>query len=68
MWRAGEKEIAIDLPAEFAHYKPTFATHIKKENQGIALYNDTHKLRDLQNALIIGLGAGDITYQLRGEK
>lgn len=68
VWRAGEKEIAIDLPAEFAHYKPTFATHIKKENRGIALYNDMHKLRDLQNALIIGLGAGDITYQLRGEK
>lgn len=68
VWRAGEEEVAIDLSAEFAHYKPICATHLKRENQTIALYNGTQRLRTLQNALIIGLGAGDITYQLRGEK
>lgn len=68
VWRAGEEEVAIDLGAEFAHYQPTFATHLKRENQSIALYNGTQKLRDLHDALVIGLGAGDITYQLRGEK
>ncbi|HIV48319.1 MAG TPA: UDP-N-acetylmuramate--L-alanine ligase [Candidatus Helicobacter avicola] len=68
VWRAGEEEVPIDLPTEFAHCQPTFATHLKRENQSIALYNGAQKLHNLQDALIIGLGAGDITYQLRGEK
>lgn len=68
VWRAGEEEVPVDLRVEFAHYQPTFATHLKRESQNIALYDGVQRLRTLQDALIIGLGAGDITYQLRGEK
>ena len=68
VWRAGESEVEIDMPKEFARYAPTFATHIKRVNDSIVLYKDLQKLEVLQNAIIVGLGAGDITYQLRGEK
>ncbi len=68
VWRAGESEIQIDMPKEFARYNPTFASHIKRANDSIVLYKDSKQLQTLSNAIIVGLGAGDITYQLRGEK
>ncbi|MGX3097475.1 UDP-N-acetylmuramate--L-alanine ligase [Helicobacter sp. 23-1046] len=68
VWRAGESEIQIDMSKEFARYNPTFASHIKRVNDNIVLYNDSKQLQTLSNAIIVGLGAGDITYQLRGEK
>lgn len=68
VWRAGEAHIEIDFASLFARYNPTFATHIKREGDTLALFNGEIRLQSLSNALIIGLGAGDITYQLRGEK
>lgn len=68
VWKAGEAHIDIDFASLFAHYNPTFATHLKRENSQIHLYDGDNLIKTLQNALIIGLGAGDITYQLRGEK
>lgn len=68
VWRAGESEVEIDMPKEFARYNPTFATHLKRVDDTIVLYKDSQILETLQNAIIVGLGAGDITYQLRGEK
>lgn len=68
VWKAGEAHIDIDFATLFAKYNPTFATHLKLNNGHIELYNDKEHIKTLQDALIIGLGAGDITYQLRGEK
>lgn len=68
VWRAGEEHIDIDFVSLFAHYQPTFATHLKRKGDSLILFNDQTPIKTLENALIIGLGAGDITYQLRGEK
>ena len=68
VWKAGEEHIEIDFKSLFARYNPTFATHLKAKDGKIYLYDNEVLLKILENALIIGLGAGDITYQLRGEK
>lgn len=65
VWRAGENHIEIDFPTLFAPYSPTFATHISQEGGKIHLYENDRLLEVLDEGLIIGFGAGDITYQLR---
>lgn len=68
VWKAGETHIEIDFPKLFAQYNPILATHLKRDGNSIQLFNEQIYIKTLDNALIIGLGAGDITYQLRGEK
>lgn len=69
VYAAGEQKIDFDFPSLFKHYNPIFATRIKRINQHIALLNDKYEIIQILNSgIIIGLGAGDITYQLRGEK
>lgn len=67
-WKAGEEEIFFDMPKLFEKYHPIMATHIKKESNKILVYHQDKILKILEDNLVIGLGAGDITYQLRGEK
>lgn len=68
VWKAGEAHIEVDFAKLFAQYNPTLATHLKRDGHSIHLFNDQTHIKTLNNALIVGLGAGDITYQLRGEK
>lgn len=65
VWKAGEKHIDIPFPTLFSSYSPTFASHIKQIDGKIHLYEGENLLEVLDNGLIIGFGAGDITYQLR---
>lgn len=65
VWKAGEKHIEIDFPTLFSSYSPTFASHIKQIDGKIHLYDGGNLLEVLDSGLIIGFGAGDITYQLR---
>ena len=65
VWKAGEKHIEIDFPTLFSSYSPTFASHIKQIDGKIHLYEEENLLEVLDSGLIIGFGAGDITYQLR---
>ncbi|WP_104697415.1 MULTISPECIES: UDP-N-acetylmuramate--L-alanine ligase [unclassified Helicobacter] len=67
-WKAGEKEIYFDMQELFKQYSPILATHIKNNKGVIEIYNQTQLIKTIQDNLVIGLGAGDITYQLRGEK
>ena len=55
VWSAGEKAIDLDFKALFARYNPIMAES----------FEDARKLTDLDKGLVIGFGAGDITYQLR---
>jgi len=55
VWSAGEKAIDLDFAALFARYNPIMADS----------FETARKLTDLDNGLVIGFGAGDITYQLR---
>ncbi|WP_345991674.1 UDP-N-acetylmuramate--L-alanine ligase [Sulfurimonas sp. HSL-1716] len=66
VWAAGETAREIDFADKFSRYNLTMADNIKRENDKIDLIKDEHIFKTLDNGLIIGFGAGDITYQLRG--
>ncbi|WP_345978824.1 UDP-N-acetylmuramate--L-alanine ligase [Sulfurimonas sp. HSL3-2] len=66
VWAAGEAVREIDFADKFSRYNLTMADNIKREENKIDLIKDQHIFKTLDNGLIIGFGAGDITYQLRG--
>ncbi|MDR2100241.1 MAG: UDP-N-acetylmuramate--L-alanine ligase [Campylobacteraceae bacterium] len=66
VYSAGEAEIKIDFESEFSSYNPLFADKIEREESAIAVLKDGKVLRKIDKGFIIGFGAGDITYQLRG--
>ncbi|MGB3750542.1 MAG: cyanophycin synthetase, partial [Arcobacteraceae bacterium] len=66
VWTVAEEIKEINFEKEFAHYNTTFCTKIATTNGKIELYDENGKpFRTISDGLIIGVGAGDITYQLR---
>jgi UDP-N-acetylmuramate--alanine ligase len=61
----GEKKIDIDFPTEFASYNPIFADKIVTTNGKIELIKDGNIIKTYEEGIFLGVGAGDITYQLR---
>ena len=66
VWSAGEATRDIDFKENFKNYNLTMADNIKRANNTITVIKDKEKLKTLDKGLIIGFGAGDITYQIRG--
>lgn len=66
VWSAGEATRDIDFKEKFKNYNLTMADNIKRANNTITVIKDKEKLKTLDKGLIIGFGAGDITYQIRG--
>ncbi|MBU0720158.1 UDP-N-acetylmuramate--L-alanine ligase [bacterium] len=66
VWSAGEAIRDIDFLERFKHYNLTMADNITRANNKITLVKNKEALRTLDDGLIIGFGAGDITYQIRG--
>lgn len=62
---AGEKEIEIDFAKEFANYNPIFADRVQTNECYVEVIKDDKIIHTYNDGLIIGVGAGDITYQLR---
>ncbi len=62
VWSAGETVQEIDFVNEFKKYNPDFISSLKRVGDFIDLDNS----KKLDSGLVIGFGAGDITYQLRG--
>lgn len=62
---AGEKKIDIDFAKEFATYNPIFADKVVASNGKIKLIKDDKVIKTYDEGIFIGVGAGDITYQLR---
>ncbi len=62
VWSAGESAREIDFASEFKQYSPEFIASLKRVGDFIDLDNS----KKLDHGLVIGFGAGDITYQLRG--
>ena len=62
---AGEKKVEIDFVKEFAKYNPIFAHSIQTTQGKIQLISDNKVIKVYEDGLIVGVGAGDITYQLR---
>ncbi len=68
VWSAGEEKIEIDFEKLFKKHNPLFADRVKVQSKNIMLTDRNGVLiKEYKNGLIIGFGAGDITYQLRGE-
>ncbi len=68
VWSVNEEFKHIDFTKEFANYNTTLADKIKAHNGMIELINNDQVSRTINSGIILGVGAGDITYQLRGSK
>lgn len=66
VWAAGEVPRDIDFKDKFKGYNLTMADKITRANNTITVIKDEIELETLDKGLIIGFGAGDITYQIRG--
>ncbi len=66
VWSVGEKKIDIDFKKEFKRYNPIFAKSVIKKTNSLDLVIGNKIDKKLDSGLVIGFGAGDITYQLRG--
>jgi UDP-N-acetylmuramate--alanine ligase len=66
VWSAGEREIKIDFKNHFKKHNPIFADRVKFDGKNIMLIKDGKIIKTYNKDLVIGFGAGDITYQLRG--
>jgi len=61
----GEKKVDIDFEKEFKKYNPIFAHSLQTSEGKIQLINDNKVIKSYEDGIILGVGAGDITYQLR---
>ncbi|MCK4737864.1 MAG: UDP-N-acetylmuramate--L-alanine ligase [Sulfurimonas sp.] len=66
VWSAGEAAQDINFKEKFKRYNLTMADTIHRANNTITVIKDKEILKTLDEGLIIGFGAGDITYQIRG--
>jgi UDP-N-acetylmuramate--alanine ligase len=67
VWAVNEEPRDLDFAVSFARYTPVLAQRIKREKGNIVLISENSQ-KAIDSGLVIGFGAGDITYQLRGEK
>ena len=67
IWAAGELEVDIDLKGAFSRYKLLMADSVTKEDGIVKVFKDGHVIREYSEGLVTAFGAGDITYQIRGE-
>jgi len=61
----GEQKIDIDFEKEFSSYNPTFADSLKTTDGKIELIKYGKVIQEISDGIVLGVGAGDITYQLR---
>jgi len=66
VWAASETPRDIDFINEFKNYNLIMADNITRANNHITVVKDAQNIQTLDKGLIIGFGAGDITYQIRG--
>ncbi len=67
IWSAGEIEVEIDLKGAFSRYNLLMADSVTKEDGVVKVIKDGKVIRKYSQGLVSAFGAGDITYQIRGE-
>ena len=67
IWSAGELEVEIDLKGAFSRYKLLMADSVTKEDGVVKVLKEGHVIKEYSQGLVTAFGAGDITYQIRGE-
>ncbi len=65
VYSAGEEKVDIDFEKEFASYNPIFVDKVEAVDKEIHLIKDEKVVYKYSDGIILGVGAGDITYQLR---
>ncbi len=69
IWAAGEVKIDIDLKGAFRRYSPFMANRVtRRDNKVLVLDENGEVMRKYKDGIVVAFGAGDITYQIRGEK
>lgn len=66
VFSAGQEAQAIDFENEFKKYSPIFASNVLRRDSSVVLLDNDKIIKEIDKDLVIGFGAGDITYQLRG--
>ena len=67
IWSAGEIEVEIDLKGAFSRYKLHMADSITRKDGVVQVIKDGNIITEYHEGIISSFGAGDITYQIRGE-
>jgi len=67
IWAAGELEVDIDLKGAFSRYTLIMADAVTKEDGIVKVFREGSVIREYSEGLVTAFGAGDITYQIRGE-
>lgn len=67
IWSAGELKVDIDLKGAFSRYKLHMADKIRRKDGVVQIIQDNNIIQEYHEDLITAFGAGDITYQIRGE-
>jgi len=65
VWSVAEKIQVIDFVHEFKQYNPIFASKVQSKNGMIEVLRDDEVIDTICDGTVLGVGAGDITYQLR---
>jgi UDP-N-acetylmuramate--alanine ligase len=66
VWAASESEQFIDFENEFSAYNLHFCDRLNRVGNSFELIKDDTIIKTIDRGLIVGFGAGDITYQIRG--
>lgn len=66
VYAVGEPAIPIDFPTLFAKYQPLFVDSIVRKGDTLLLIKDNQTLECLNNGILVGFNAGNLTYALRG--
>ena len=67
VYNVGETPVEIDFENHFKYYTPIFADRVRRDGDSIEVIKDGKVIKRVDSDIVLGLGAGDITYQLRGE-
>ncbi|MEA3498601.1 MAG: UDP-N-acetylmuramate--L-alanine ligase [Campylobacterota bacterium] len=65
VWTVAEEIKEIDFDKEFSNYNTTFCTNLNTTNGKIELIQNDKVIKTITKGIVLGVGAGDITYQLR---
>jgi len=66
VYNVGEKAVEIDFESHFKKYHPVFADKVNTKEHKVDVYKDKSCFYKVEDGIVLGLGAGDITYQIRG--
>ncbi|MEA1913701.1 MAG: UDP-N-acetylmuramate--L-alanine ligase [Campylobacterota bacterium] len=65
VWSVAESIQIIDFVHEFAQYNPIFADYVTTYENKINVMKNEILIQTITTGTVLGVGAGDITYQLR---